>query len=1114
MSNFEFLKEEFDFLYDLANKAEKTVYVAPEASCVLSRKTMENAVKWLYKNDSYLKLPYDTKLVSLIHEQTFRDNLDPKLFNKLKIIQKVGNIAAHSLKKVTEMDSLNVLKELFHFLYWVYRYYSTQTPERGLSFNLELVVSPEKQTDELKKAAKILEEKEQELLEKEKLLKEAEERLIQIQAAKEQNKQVPDNYDYNETQTREYFIDVLLKEAGWNINEPGVCEYEVEGMPNDSGIGFVDYVLWGDNGLPLAVVEAKRTRKDAKVGKQQAKLYADCLQKKFNQRPIIFYTNGYEHFIWDDLNYPPRQVQGFYKKDELQLLINRRKSKLDLKTVPIKHEISGRPYQLEAIKRVCEDFEDKKRKALLVMATGTGKTRTVISLVDVLQRANLVKRVLFLADRNALLHQAKNAFSQHLPHSNPIDITEDKEGMTSRVVLSTYNTMMNMIDSVKSENRIFGAGHFDLIVVDEAHRSVYKKYKAIFDYFDSLMIGLTATPRDEVDKNTYELFELEDGVPTYYYELDQAVTQGYLVPLKSYSVPLKFQREGIKYDELSEEEKEEYEVLFYDEETGQVPEEIDSSAVNKWLFNEDTVDKVLEHVMRNGIKVEGGDKLGKTIIFAKNHDHAEFIQERFDKNYPKLKGSFARVIDNYATYAQSLIDDFSIKTKEPTIAISVDMLDTGIDVPEVVNLVFFKIVRSKTKFHQMIGRGTRLCPDLFAPGQNKECFYIFDFCMNFEFFNLNPKGVESKLQMPLSQKIFIKRLELAQNIKNKEEQLKLLSGKLKDVLHNEVKNMNLDNFIVRQHRREVEKYSNRAIWENLNPEEILELYKKLSGLPSETPREDELAKRFDLMILNMQLGTLDNYKYFDYYQKKMKEIAGQLEDKKSIPAVKAQLELILDMQEGEFWEFITIPMLEEIRIKIRDLIQFLDKSDKKVVYSDFEDEIGEPSEIVAGRYESADDLAQYRKKVEHYLKEYKDQVAIHKLRFNKPITPTDIRELERILFESGELGSREIFEKAYGEQDSLGLFIRKMVGLDRKTVEILFSDYLKDSLFTANQISFITTIIDHLTQKGIMQPDSLYDPPFTNFHFGGIKGVFNDNRVDDIINIIKNINDNAKEQTL
>ncbi len=1107
MANFEFLKNQWHSIYEMAAKAEKNVYSDPRAACFYARLTLENSVNWLYKNDEYLQLPYSTTLNSLLHEQTFKDNLDPKLFPKLKIIQKTGNIAAHIAKALSERDALHVITELFHFTYWMYRYYSTGEVDRSLVFSIDLIPKKEETTDKLSETLEKLKAKENELLAKEKLIKEAQEKLAKIQESKAKNKQVPDNYDYNEAETREYFIDVLLKEAGWNPDYKNVAEYKVWGMPNDKGEGFVDYVLWGNDGLPLAVVEAKRTKKDAKVGQQQAKLYADCLEEMRGQRPVIFYTNGYEHYIWDDLNYPPRSIQGFYKKDELQLMINRRKTKQNIEKPQINKNISGRPYQEEAIKSVCKEFKSKKRKCLVVMATGTGKTRTAISLVDILQKNNWVKRVLFLADRTALLNQAKNAFKKHLPNCNPLDITEDKGETNSRVILSTYQTMMNLIDSTKSDHKVFGVGHFDLIIIDEAHRSVYKKFKAIFDYFDSLMIGLTATPRNEVDKNTYELFELEEGVPTFYYELEKAVPEGYLVPPRSFSVPVKFIQEGIKYSELSKNEKLEYEEKFYDEETNTIPEFIDPAKLNKWLFNKDTVDKVLEHLMLYGIKVNGGDKLGKTIIFAKNHDHAEYIKDRFDANYKHYKGHFARVIDNYATYAQSLINAFSEKEKEPTIAISVDMLDTGIDVPEVLNLVFFKIVRSKTKFHQMIGRGTRLCSDLFGPKQDKEHFYIFDFCQNFEYFESYPEGAVSKNQMSLSQRIFTKRLELAQSLKNKDESLQLLSGKLKDILHEQVAGMSVDNFIVRPHRREVEKFSDRKAWDNIDAQEFLEITNKLAPLPSEVEDNDELAKRFDLMILNMQLAVLDNYKGFERIQNKVMEIASKLEDKRSVPLVNAQLELIRDMQTSEFWEYITIPMLEEVRVCIRNLMQFLDKNNgKEIIYSDFEDEIGLQVEVKRQSFETASDLAQYRKKVEFFLREHQDHITINKLKFNKQITSTDIEELEKILFKTGE--DKEKLDKILAGEN-LGVFIRKIVGLDRKAAEDIFTDYLNEKNFNLNQITFIRKIIDYLTYNGTMNPQLLYEPPFTDIHFEGLDGLFKDDRADDIIHQLKEINRNA-----
>ena len=588
----------------------------------------------------------------------------------------------------------------------------------------------------------------------------------EVAAAKQAATAQPDTHDYSEAETRDYFIDLLLKEAGWPLDQARDRELEVSGMPNSQGIGFVDYVLWGDDGKPLGLVEAKRTRRDARVGQQQAKLYADCLERQFGQRPVIFYSNGYEHWLWDDTNYPPRAVQGFYKKAELELAIQRRSTRRPLAAEEINQGIVERYYQTRGIRRIAEAFErDHDRKALVVMATGAGKTRTVIALCDLLMRCNWVKRTLFLADRVALVNQAVTAFKRHLPDASPVNLVTEKDA-EGRVFVSTYPTMMGLIDDTRDGRRRFGVGHFDLVIIDEAHRSVFQKYRAIFDYFDSLLVGLTATPKDEVDRNTYSLFDLENGVPTDAYGLEEAVRDGFLVPPKAVSVPLKFQREGIRYDDLSEEDKDEWDALEWDEEGG-VPDRVEAEAVNNWLFNRDTVDKVLEHLMTRGMRVAGGDRLGKTILFAKNQHHAEFIAERFNANYPHYKGEFARVITFKTEYAQSLIDNFSAKDKAPHIAISVDMLDTGIDIPEVVNLVFFKLVRSKTKFWQMLGRGTRLCPDLFGPGKDKEFFCVFDYCQNLEYFSQNITATEGALGESLGKRLFNARLELIGSLDKK-----------------------------------------------------------------------------------------------------------------------------------------------------------------------------------------------------------------------------------------------------------------------------------------------------------------------------------------------------------
>jgi type I restriction enzyme R subunit len=742
-----------------------------------------------------------------------------------------------------------------------------------------------------------------------------------------------------------------------------------------------------------------------------------------------------------------------------------------------------------------------QRKALVVMATGAGKTRTVIALADLLMRCNWAKRILFLADRVALVNQAVNAFKKHLPDSSPVNLVTEKytEG---RVFVSTYPTMMGLIDAAADGQRRFGVGHFDLIIIDEAHRSVYQKYRAIFEYFDSLLVGLTATPKDEIDHNTYGLFDLESGVPTDAYALNDAVADKYLVPLKAVSVPLKFQREGISYDDLTEDEKEQWDALEWDEE-GNIPDSVDPAALNKWLFNTDTVDKVLAHLMTNGQKVAGGDRLGKTIIFAKNNDHAEFISERFDTNYPHYKGHFARVVTYKTVYAQSLIDDFSNKEKAPHIAISVDMLDTGIDVPEVLNLVFFKIIRSKTKFWQMIGRGTRLCPDLFGPGDHKQFFYVFDYCQNLEFFSQNPDQVDGSGSESLSTRLFKARLQLIGALASGEGNDKELGPETAAHLHNQVQGMNIDNFVVRPQRKSVEKFAKAEAWQALGADDFTELADNVAKLPTEVVDDDEDAKRFDLLILRTQLSILQATADFETLRNQIRAIASALEEQEAIPAIKAQMELIQSITGEEWWEDVTVGMLENARKRLRALVKLIEKSKKKIVYTDFEDELGSGTTIDLPEISNGLDMSKFKEKARQFLKAHEDHVSLQRLRRSQPLTPSDLQELERMLREAG--GSTELIQKAAEQSQGLGIFIRSLVGMDKEAATQAFSQFISGTTATPNQIEFVGLIVQELTQTGVMEPARLYESPFIDLSATGPTGVFPSAKVDQLIQVLADI---------
>jgi type I restriction enzyme R subunit len=1121
MSNFAFLQSEWPQLFAEAQKAESLVYPDPRTACFYARRALESALQWAYKADTKLKLPYQDNLSALIHEPSFVKLVGPAVHAKVVFINRSGNAAVHSGRAVTETDSFNTVRELFHVAYWFARTYARTPPAADLRFNGDVLpktaVLKQTQAKLLRleaeltareaKLTDLLAERENLLTGRLELDAELQRLRAEVAEAKRQNQIRPDTHDYSEAETRDAFIDLLLRESGWPLDKPEDREYPVTGMPSTSGEGFVDYVLWGDDGKPLGLVEAKRTRRNPHVGQQQAKLYADCLEAKFGTRPVIFYTNGYEHWIWDDTQYPPRKVSGFYTKAELALLIQRRTSRIPLAAVATDKAIAERYYQERAIRRIATAFEEHhQRKALLVMATGAGKTRTVIALSDVLMRANWAKRVLFLADRVALVKQAANAYKAHLPGVSPVNLVTEKD-QEGRVYISTYPTMMGLIDEMKDGARRFGPGYFDMIVVDEAHRSIYQKYGAIFDYFDALLVGLTATPKNEIDRNTYGLFALERGVPTDEYGLNDAVSDGFLVPSENIAVPLKFPREGIRYDDLSDAEKDEWDALEWNEE-GEIPDRVDGPAVNQWLFNESTVDLVLEHLMQRGLKVANGDRLGKTIIFAKNRNHAQYIVERFDHHYPHLKGHFARAIDYKVTYAQSLIDDFSQPEKDPHIAVSVDMLDTGIDIPEIVNLAFFKIVRSKTKFWQMIGRGTRLRPDLFGPGQNKKLFRIFDYCQNLEYFNMNPDANEGALGESLGRRLFRSRVDLITELDRTEQGGAPLRTETAELLRGEVAAMNVDNFIVRPQRQLVERYADAGSWVQLTTEAVSELLGGVAGLPSTLTDEDQDAKQFDLLILRLQLTLLRGEPGFETLKDQIMGIASLLEEKAAIPMVAAQLALLQEIQTDAFWEGVQVPALENVRRKVRSLVKLIERSKRKIVYTSFNDELGEEMVVPLLDVPVGVDVEKLRAKAQEFLKKHEQDTAIQRLKWNEPLTSADLLALEQIFAAEGT--SAAGIEEAKRVSHGLGLFVRSLVGLDRAAAKRSFASFLEGKTLTANQIEFVDLVIDHLSRRGWIDPVQLYESTFIDLHPHGVDGVFSDPEVREMLSILTSIRQNAE----
>lgn len=1094
MTNFDVFNTDSQFaaFAPAAIAAEHILHIDPSACILNCRRAMEFAVKWMYSVDDSLVRPWQDKLVSLMSNEDFRDIVGTDIYRRMDYIRIMGNNAAHNNKKITEEQAVLCLENLFIFLDFIAYCYGKEYTERHFDKALlqEQIVKPgpvvhipDVNLDAL-------------IAENQKLKEELTARRLE-----QQQTYVPKPLDITEYQTRKLYIDAMLEDAGWTEGKNWLNEVELAGMPNKSNVGFADYVLYGDDGKALAVIEAKRTCVDVAVGRQQAKLYADLLEKKYGRRPVIFLTNGFETRIQDN-QYPERKVAAIYSKRDLEKLFNLQTMRTSLKNIVVNKNIAGRWYQEAAVKAVCQSFDEKnRRKALLVMATGSGKTRTVMALCDVLLKHGWVKNILFLADRTSLVTQAKRSFTNLMPDLTLTNLCDGKQNANARCVFSTYQTMMGCIDDIKDdEGKLFTCGHFDLLICDEAHRSIYNKYRDIFNYFDAPLVGLTATPKDDIDKNTYEVFELESGVPTYGYELAEAVKDGYLVDFLSVETELKFIEQGIAYDELSDEEKDEYEKTFITE-TGEIPEKIAPSALNNWVFNEDTIRKVLNILMQDGLKIDYGENLGKTIIFAKNHDHAEKILEIFNKEYPHLK-DYAKVIDNKIKYAQSAIDEFSDPKKLPQIAISVDMLDTGIDIPEILNLVFFKKVMSKAKFWQMIGRGTRLCPGL-LDGEDKEKFYIFDFCGNFEFFRMN-KGKATANMLALQGAIFKLKAQIAFKLQDLAYQTKDLIAFRKTLVEDmvrKVRELNRDNFAVRQHLKYVEFYSNPDNYVSLTYENTLTMGEELA--PLIIPDKDELkAVRFDALMYGIELAYLAGKPYSKARSDLTKKI-NAVASVANIPEIMAQADFLNKLIHTDYIANAGINEFECIRKNLRELIKYIPKGGPKYTTNFIDDIIGK--EIKPAEIEN-DDLKNYKMKAEYYVRQNQDQIAIKKLRTNLPLTKADIASLEKVLW--SELGTKADYEAEYG-QKPLGEFVRELVGLDMNAAKEAFADYLNDVNLDSRQIYFVNQIVEYIVHNGMMKDFSvLQEAPFTDQ--GSIVDVFTDmNTWFGIRKVIETINNNA-----
>lgn len=1108
--NFEFLRQRWPELASLAGFAEHYAHGDPESAVVKLRAYAERMVAIVYQEVGLPRAPMSGFMETLTNDAF--ESVTPKVvIDKLHAIRIHGNKAAHG-DKISLNNTLWLIREAWDLGRWLFVTHGHG--EIGALVEFAQLQPPQSAKSEYKQERKaLLEQYAKQEVRMQSLLTELEserQKAAQLEKTTEQlataqaaGQRVANELHFNEATTRKRLIDLQLAEHGWDIGADGANtesvtqEEPVKHQPTSSGDGWVDYVLWDDNGKPLAVIEAKKSAVDAEKGRHQAKHYADGLEKMHGQRPVIFYTNGHDIWIWDDhpaQNYPPRRLYGFYAKTSLQYLIRQRRERKPLNSVsPRPGIISDRLYQHEALKRVCERFEDKHRKALIVQATGTGKTRLAIAITDVAMQAGWVKRVLFLCDRKELRKQAKNAYSEFL--SAPVTVLSARSvnDDENSIFLATYPAM----DKIYQR---FDPGFFDLIIADESHRSIYNVYGDVFRYFDALQIGLTATPVEMVSRSTCRLFGCDFKLPTSNYSLERAIEEDYLVPYHVVKHTTKFLREGIKGHALTPEE------LAQLEEQGIDPNALDfeSGEIDRAIYNKDTNRKILQNLMNNGIHQADGQTVGKTIIFARNHRHAKLLEELFNEMYPQYAGKFCQVIDNYDPRAETLIDDFKGEgaNDQLTIAISVDMLDTGIDVPEVVNLVFARPVKSPIKFWQMVGRGTRLCENLLGPGKDKTSFQIFDHWGVVEYHGMQQRDVTVSQSKALMQRLFEARLTLAKTTLDKSEvdHFDLLAQWLASAING----LNEKTIAVRDKWKLKRQLGELEVIRQFAPTTVTLLETDIAPLMQWMDiRGHADAYQWDLLLTQLQLEKLNKSARYEDLKGDVLNLLSTLQ--MNLNQVKAKANEIKQARQPKFWDDASLLEIEAIREALRGVVRYRDKGDgpdhdAPVIDIRDSDEVREHQKT----YLVSVDARAYRAKVEQALLDLFDSDStLKKIHLGQPVTDQELQSLNALIHIRHPDIDLRTLQQFYGSVAPLDQILRNIVGMQAEAVNTRFADFIQAyPELTAKQVQFLGMLKRQIAQSGAIEINSLYEMPFAAI--GDLEELFsNEQQIEQLIEIVQ-----------
>ncbi|MGF6905906.1 DEAD/DEAH box helicase family protein [Fusobacterium sp. PH5-44] len=1128
-ANFDFLinKKEYTLFSEACIKTERILSTSLTMCILGSYEALELAVRWVYSVENISSRDKYKTLEEFISDPLFVSLVDKKVYLKLPYIIKLWKYTLESDDNLTKDDGVLALSILFEFVTWIdytygLEYFPRELKEEDIPVDIITSINEEMALEN----RSILQKNREEIKKFQDQVTSVGQYFVSKKVTnRETRKFVPNDFDT--MSVREYYIDLDLKFAGWDLEidvKKGI-QYTIGNMVDGKEKIAIDYVLLGKDGLPLAIIEGKYSLEDFEYGRKRALKYAAHIGNDMRRIPVVFLLHGGNYYYLENLNSTPRMISGIFNIEDLHRIRNQVKSKKNLVTVSADPRITNYTYQIEAAKAVIHDIGENKRKSIVFISSGLGKTRILAGVIDLMSRANYISSVLYLTGRKTNLKYVKKMLKNLIVGMSVGEYSEELDENT-RLVISTTESIMKEIGNISgSGEKYFSPGQFDLIVVDEVYRNTVVAYKKIFDYFDSLVVGISPLPQSDIDSKISEFFNLKQDENSYIYHYEEALQkEKIIVPYNVVNIPNRLFENEMFYDQLSTENKNHCEETYTDDKSKML-NWVPSVMNNNYLMSVHTIDLALEDIMKVGIISSKDECIGKTILFAQNKNHAELILQRFRMKFTEFASDFAKIAycdDNNA------VDDFVDPEKKVNLLIDVGFATAGLDLPEVVNVVLFKKIYSKYEFYQMVNIGNRSCKNITLVDSKeglyigKKRYYVFDYLGNFDFFNEEKNHTDGLEIKNVSEEIFSRCVEIVYSIQKEsliDRESHNFSEKIINFLIEQVKKAGKEFDNVHFQLSNIERYYRKnTYFPALKEEDKKILITQVAPL-IEIDGSDEHALQFDNFMYGLILAQLEGTAFVIKAKRQLVNICNMLKKNEHIDPIRKEKEFIEYYGSRKFLDNSTIVDLENLRMKIRTLMKYVfeiisetaDENTQKTTLEKMETDLNASNEDVLEEMEKeiekddgVDNIREYKEKVTRWIKSKLLLSAIYKLRNNMPLLPQDYKDLEKAFTKT--LGTKKEYESAYGNLP-YGLLVRETIPLERESVKVAFFNVNTDKTLNEEQKAFISKMMEYIINHGYMDELKLVNGEIEGFD--KFEDIFDNEREKKIIKILREIKGNA-----